>query len=183
VLRQKYKAAIQAKLSLGYGKDALCQRTVDTLAARFTSGRISAEDDDRPGRPSSDSLSVAVSGYLNINPYTSCRDIAKELFIPTTIVLRFLDETGLCFFVVRWMSHELRTGLKAKRVEIYREILEVLEQLGSRQKHHGITWDECWIYWKNYHRGQWKADRVAVSSEIRTTMSSERTMISAYFTR
>jgi hypothetical protein len=99
--RSKSSVAIQAKLSLVYGKDALCQPTVDTWTARFWSRRTLVEDDNRPGRPSSDSLSAAVSGCLNINPHASCRDIAKDLFIPMTKVLRFLDEMGLRFFVTR----------------------------------------------------------------------------------
>jgi hypothetical protein len=43
---QKSNMAIQAKLSLIYGKDALCQRTVDTWAARFQSGKTLVEDDE-----------------------------------------------------------------------------------------------------------------------------------------
>jgi hypothetical protein len=46
VLRQKSNRAIQAKVILVYGRDALCQRTVDTWAARYWSGRTSVEDDD-----------------------------------------------------------------------------------------------------------------------------------------
>jgi diadenosine tetraphosphate (Ap4A) HIT family hydrolase len=46
----------------------------------------------------------------------------------------FLDKMGQRFFFVRWMPHELSAELKAKRVEVCREMLEVLEQLGPRQK-------------------------------------------------
>jgi hypothetical protein len=50
-------------------------------------------------------------------------------------------------------------------------------------KNHGITGDECRIYWDNYHHGQWTADRAAVSPQICTTISPKNTIISAYFTR
>jgi hypothetical protein len=88
------------------------------------------EDDERPGRLSSDSLSDAISGYLNRNPHASCREIAKDLFIPITIILRVLDEMDLRFFVARWVPYKLSPELEAKRIEICREILEILEQLG-----------------------------------------------------
>jgi hypothetical protein len=61
MLSKKSNSAIQEKLSLVHGKDALCQRTVDIWIARFRSGRTSVEDDERPGRSSSDSLSDALS--------------------------------------------------------------------------------------------------------------------------
>jgi hypothetical protein len=56
LLGKKSNMAIQAKFGLVYGKDDLCQRTVDTPAARFRSGRILVEEDERSGRPSSESL-------------------------------------------------------------------------------------------------------------------------------
>jgi hypothetical protein len=59
------------------------------------------EDEERPGRPSSNSLSNAVSGYLNRNPHASCLEIAKDLFIPMTTIIHVLDKMGLRFFVAR----------------------------------------------------------------------------------
>jgi hypothetical protein len=78
---------------------------------------------------------------------------------------------------------KLSAELKAKRIEICQEVLGILEQLGPRQQNHAITGDESWIYWDNYHRGQWTADCTAVPPQIRTMISSKKTMISAYFTR
>jgi hypothetical protein len=92
------------------------------------------EDNERSARPSSDSLSDAVSGYLNRNRHASCQEIAKDLFISITIILRVLDEMGLRLFIARWVPYKLSPELKAKRIEICREILEILEQLGPRQK-------------------------------------------------
>jgi transposase len=133
VLRQKSNRAIQAKPSLVYGRDALCQRTVDRWAARFRSDTTSVEDDDRSGRPSSANFSAAVSGYFNRNPHASCREIAKDLFIPKTSILRVLDEMGLKFFVARCVPYQLSAKLKAKRIEVCQEVLGILEQLGPRQ--------------------------------------------------
>jgi hypothetical protein len=48
-----------------------------------------------------------------------------------TTVLCFLDEMGLKFFVARWVPHRLSPELKAKRVEVYLEMSEILEQLGQ----------------------------------------------------
>jgi hypothetical protein len=61
------------------------------------------------------------------------------------------------------VPHELLAELKAKRVEICKEKLEILEELDPQQKNHVITGDEIWIYWDNCHRGQLVANRGAVS--------------------
>jgi hypothetical protein len=101
VLHKKSNMTIQAKVSFVYGKDALCQHRVETSPPRFRSGRTSVEDDDRSGRLSTDSLSDAVSFYLNRNPQALCQEIAKDLFIPATTILRVLDQMGLRFFIAR----------------------------------------------------------------------------------
>jgi hypothetical protein len=36
---------------------------------------------------------------------------------------------GFRFFITKWMSHELSPELKARRVKICKEILEILEKL------------------------------------------------------
>jgi hypothetical protein len=61
--------------------------------------------------------------------------------------------------------------------------LEILEKHDPQQKNYVITCDTCWIYWDNYHRGQWTIDRAAIFARIHATISSKKTMISAYFIR
>jgi hypothetical protein len=101
VLRKKSKEEIHTKLSLGHGKDVLCQRTMDTCAARFRSRRTSVEDDDKPGKPSRDDFSVAFSSYLKRNPHASCREIAKDMCVPMTIISRVLEKIDSRFFIAR----------------------------------------------------------------------------------
>jgi hypothetical protein len=120
VLRKKSNRKIHTKLSLRYGKDALCQRTVDIWAARFQSKIISVEDDDKPGRPSRDDLSVTVSDYLERNLYVLCREIVKDMFVLMTTISRILEEMGWRFFIAKWMSHELSAESKGNGVDISR---------------------------------------------------------------
>jgi hypothetical protein len=115
---KKSNTAIQAKFSLAYGKDALYQRRVAMWVARFRSRRTLVEDDERPGSPSSDSLSDAISDYLTGNPHASCREMAKDLFISMNAILHVLDETGLRFFIARLIAYKLSSELKARRIQI-----------------------------------------------------------------
>jgi hypothetical protein len=99
MFRRKSNEGIHTKLILGYGKNALCQRPVEMWTIRFRSGRTSVEDDDTRGRPSGDVFAAAVSGYLIRNLHASCREIAKDLFVPKTTISRVLEEIGLRFFI------------------------------------------------------------------------------------
>jgi hypothetical protein len=51
------------------------------------------------------------------------------------------------------MPDKVSLELKAKRIEICQEMMEVLGQLGPGQKSYYYR-NECWIYWDNYFRGQ-----------------------------
>jgi hypothetical protein len=51
-----------------------------------------------------------------------------------TIILRIFDEIGLGFFVAKSVPSKLSPELKAKRIEMCREMLEILEQIGQRQE-------------------------------------------------
>jgi hypothetical protein len=141
------------------------------------------EDDDRLGRASRDDFSVAFSSYLKRNLHALCYEIAKDLFVPKTAISQVLDEIGSKFFIARWVPHKLSAQSKANRVDIWQEMLEILEKLGRQQKNHNITGDKCWIYCDNYHCGQLTTDRVAISPRIRITILSEKIMILAYLTR
>jgi hypothetical protein len=101
VLRKRFNEEIHTKLSLRYGKDSLCQRTVDTWTARFRSGRTYVEDDDKPGRPFCNDFSATVSGYLERNPHASYREIAKDLFLPMTTISRILEKISSRFLIAR----------------------------------------------------------------------------------
>jgi hypothetical protein len=118
MLRKKSNEEIHTNPSLRYGKDALCQRTVYTWAARFRSGRTSVEGDDKPGGLSFNALSAAVSSYLENNLTASCREIAKDLFVPKTIIPRVLEEIASRFFSASWVPDELSAESKTNRVDI-----------------------------------------------------------------
>jgi hypothetical protein len=131
MFRRKFNEEIHMKLILGDRKDALCQRAVDTLAARFPSGITSVEDDDMRGRPSRDDFPTVVSGHLKRNSHASCREIAKDLFVPKNIISLVLKEIGSRFFIARWVvPQELWAESKANRVNICQKMPEVLEKLG-----------------------------------------------------
>jgi hypothetical protein len=96
----------------------------------------------RPGKTSRDDFSIAVPGYFERNLSVSCHEIVKELFVPKTTILLALGEMGFRFFIAMQILQELSIELKAKRVKICKEMLEILEGLDLRQKNHIITGDE-----------------------------------------
>jgi hypothetical protein len=60
-------------------------------------------------------------------------------------------------------------------------MLDVMQELGRKQPKSLITGDESWIYWDNQRRGMWAQDRDELRPNVKRTISSKKTIVSAYF--
>jgi hypothetical protein len=79
------------------------------------------------------------------------------------------------------MPYRLSDVQKVHRVELSQHMLEMMQGLSSKQQKYLITGDESWIYWDNQRRGMWAQDRDELPPNVNRTISSETTMVSAYF--
>jgi transposase len=62
-------------------------------------------------------------------------------------------------------------------------MLDMMQGLGPKRQKDLITGDESWIYGDNQHRGMWAQDRDELPPNVKRTISSKKTMVSAYFSR
>jgi histone-lysine N-methyltransferase SETMAR len=62
-------------------------------------------------------------------------------------------------------------------------MLQVMQDLGPKQRKYLITGDENWIFWDNHHRGMWAEDREEVPRNVKRMICSKETMLSPYFSR
>jgi hypothetical protein len=182
-LRGKTSAQIVTKLEQGYHQDALHLRAVEKWAARFRAGRETVEDDEKPERHPQTNLGDAVLRFLEKQPHSSSREISKALYWPRTTVLRVLDDIGLRFLAPRWIPYRLFDAQKADKVEPSQHMLDMMQGLGPKRQKYLITGDESWIYWDNRRGGMWAQDRDELAPNVKQTISSKKTMISAYFSR
>jgi hypothetical protein len=94
-----------------------------------------------------------------------------------------LDDLALRFFAPKWVPHRLSDTQKADRVELPQHMLDMMQGLGPKQPKYLITGDESLIYWDNQRRGMWTQDRDELPPNVKRTIWSEKTMVSAYFSR
>jgi histone-lysine N-methyltransferase SETMAR len=62
-------------------------------------------------------------------------------------------------------------------------MLDMMQELGPKQQKYLITGDESWIYRDNQRRGMLAQDRDELPLNVKRTISSKKTMVSAYFSR
>jgi hypothetical protein len=180
-LRWKTNAQIVTKLEQGYHQDALRLRVAEKWAARFRAGWETVEDAERPERRHQDDHGDAVLRFFENQPHSSSREISKALYSPRTTILRVLDNLRLRFFARRSIPHRLSDTQKADRIELSQHMLNVIQGIAPKQPNYLITRDGSWIYWENQRRRMWTQDRDELPPNVKRTISSKTTMVSAYF--
>jgi hypothetical protein len=133
--------------------------------------------------PPQNDLGDAVLVFHEKQPHSSSREISKALYSPRTAILRVLDDFGLHFFAPRWISHRWFDAQGGDRVELSQQWPDMMQGLGPKQQKYHITGDESWIYWDNQRRGMCAQDRDELPPDVKRTISSKKTIVSAYFSR
>jgi histone-lysine N-methyltransferase SETMAR len=62
-------------------------------------------------------------------------------------------------------------------------MLDLIQGLGRKQQKYFTTRNGSWIYWDIWRRGMWAQDRDELSPNMKQTISSKKTIVSAYFLR
>jgi hypothetical protein len=84
---QNMKAAeIHSELALCFGDDAYTLASVHHWVHEFKIGRVSINDDPRPGRPPLDDVDAAVLKRLREAPFSSLRTLSEDLHIPRVVM-------------------------------------------------------------------------------------------------
>ena len=117
-------------ITTAWGVKATSLKTVYRLYKEFSEGRVSFEDKERLGRPSSTASAENVEKIKELiqeNSQVSLRGLADLACIPCTTVHRIVHEKlGLRMVKVRWVPHLLSDDNKQERVARAKDFLAVL---------------------------------------------------------
>jgi histone-lysine N-methyltransferase SETMAR len=102
------KTATQATYAICsvYGDDAVSARTSQRWFERFRDGNFDLDDEERSGRPS-ELKSDELESLLQENPRQSTRELAAQLNVNQSTVLRRLHEIGMILKVGKWVPYKL----------------------------------------------------------------------------
>jgi transposase len=140
-------AEIVTELQSVYGTDALKYSTVSKWRLRFQDGSDDLFHLARSGRPSRSDLVAPIQSLLQQFPFNSCEVLCRKLKIAMATCLRVLhDHLHLEKFNLRYVPHSLEADQKRSRIELFRELLHILEQDQQHEFEHILTGDESWFF-------------------------------------
>ena len=143
-----------------YGPQTISVRTGFRWVKAFKAGKLSVEDDNRPGRPKT-SVTKANIAVVKIvveqDARLSVKDIASCIGSVQTILKKRLDLRKVC---ARWVPHLLTEEQNTQRLKCGRELLKTFKGCNSRVISNLLIGDETWLHMFESQRRaddkQWK---------------------------
>jgi hypothetical protein len=167
-LHGKNPTKIYSALCEVCGEQTMDRSTVSSWATRFCEGRVTINDDQKPGRlkTSTDEQSVKlVADFLAQDHRATCEEISQATGISPTSVFRiltnYLQKRKIC---ARWVSHCLTAEEKQKRLEIATLLKQGLNVACQAFLYQNVTVDEMWV-------GDFEPDLKLQSNERRSPTS------------
>jgi [histone H3]-lysine36 N-dimethyltransferase SETMAR len=139
-------ADIHKKLRVAEGDKSLSKSTIYRWIESFELGQQTIKDEIRSGRPHeavTPETIGRVEDFIDENPHITTRELAEEVGISRErvehIIHEELDMRKIC---KKWIPHVLTDENRRKRVEVSKQLLQILES-GFKNI---ITGDETWIH-------------------------------------
>lgn len=152
--KQGRKAAEATRnINQAFGQRTAIERTVQWWFARFRNGEESLEDEEHGSRPS-EVDDHQLNTLIKSDPTKTTRELAEELNVDQSTVVRHLHLIGKVKKLDKWIPHELSENQKNRRFDVSSALL--LRNQNDPFLNRIVTCDEKWILYDNRRRSaQW----------------------------
>lgn len=162
-----------------WGKDSVNECTVQRWFKKFRSDDFSLEDKEGRGRPSvmeDDQLKTVIES----DPMKTSRQVAEELHVNQSTIVRHLDQIGKVNKLDKWVPHDLNQNKKNHRYEIASTLL--LRNKKESFLDRIVTCDEKWILYDNRRRSyQWLDRGEAPKPFPKRNMRQRKIMVTVWW--
>ncbi|XP_025231066.1 histone-lysine N-methyltransferase SETMAR isoform X2 [Theropithecus gelada] len=162
-----------------FGPGTANERTVQWWFKKFCKGDESLEDEERSGRPS-EVDNDQLRAIIEADPLTTTREVAEELNVNHSTVVRHLKQIGKVKKLDKWVPHELTENQKNRRFEVSSSL--ILRNHNEPFLDRIVTCDEKWILYDNRRRSaQWLDQEEAPKHFSKPILHPKKIMVTIWW--
>nr|ABQ88321.1 transposase [synthetic construct] len=162
-----------------FGPGTANERTVQWWFKKFRKGDESLEDEERSGRPS-EVDNDQLRAIIEADPLTTTREVAEELNVDHSTVVRHLKQIGKVKKLDKWVPHELSENQKNRRFEVSSSL--ILRNNNEPFLDRIVTCDEKWILYDNRRRSaQWLDREEAPKHFPKPNLHQKKVMVTVWW--
>ncbi|XP_024100136.3 histone-lysine N-methyltransferase SETMAR isoform X3 [Pongo abelii] len=162
-----------------FGPGTANERTVQWWFKKFCKGDESLEDEERSGRPS-EVDNDQLRAIIEADPLTTTREVAEELNVNHSTVVRHLKQIGKVKKLDKWVPHELTENQKNHRFEVSSSL--ILRNHNEPFLDRIVTCDEKWILYDNRRRSaQWLDQEEAPKHFPKPILHPKKVMVTIWW--
>ena len=176
--KKKTNKQIYQEMSEVYAEDMPSIKTIQKWTKKMIDGDWSIFDRPREGRPERAELSEKIQEVLAYNPYVSTKKIAKKVGAdPKTVKKVLIEKLQMRKVNFKWIPYTLTLELKAKRVEIAKDLFDFLSNCNDQKLRKVLTQDETWVYFSNPRNSMWLEEGQPIPEKPKKTIGAKKVMI------
>jgi histone-lysine N-methyltransferase SETMAR len=126
-------------------------------------------------------LDPQILAQLELFPFHSIRSLAATLQRPRSTIYDHLVKLGFTTRNLRWVPHALSEKHKKSRVEISRQLLNIIFQARHQGWRFFFTGDESWFYFANHYNRIWLLPDSEVPTRVRNTINADKVMLTVFW--
>lgn len=162
-----------------FGEDTANERTVQRWFAKFRSGDMSLENEER-GRPETVIDNDHLKALIEADTRITVRELATDLNVSIGTISQHIKAIGKVKKLDKWIPHELNEKQKNRRMEVCSALL--LRNKNDPFLHRIVTCDEKWILYDNRRRSaQWLDAGAAPEHMPKPSLHPKKTMVTVWW--
>lgn len=136
----------------------------------------------RLGRPPDEMIDIDILKILSNYPNASSHFIANKLKISQSTVMKHLNNSlKFKFKKTKWIPHLLSSENRQQRINLSKQIIEILENNKRDNFYNIITGDQSWFYYRYDPKGRWLFhDEDAYEAPV-TTIDRKKIMLTVFW--
>jgi hypothetical protein len=173
--------AIAVELSGTYGQEAEERARIKYWLRQLKLGRTDLKTRHVGGRPPLGDIDTEIFSLLRKYPFASIRVIAEALAVSaSTVYSHLIERIGFKNDLLRWIPHVLTDDPRQRRVDLSRELLQLLRSQQRVGLHDMVTEDESWFLQHYKHRQIWCLPGDEVPKRVIQTIDTPKTMLKVF---